>query len=214
MSTATKATRLKSLILRDREVRALAATGRVHLRRAVSLSCFMAATTPGYDWEFRDRRMRWNSVRAEGLLRDWCPLGRAGEVRRVREAWAPRLAGDGADDPDPGYAKYRADGGTSPSDPDDWHRWPDRWRPATQMPAWAGRYAVRIEAVRVERVREITEAEAEAAGVGPGFVPNSGGLRMFAELWDATDGRKPGCSWASNCWTWAVDAALCERGEG
>ncbi len=77
---------MKSIILRDPEVRALLDTGRVVVVRPVKLREFEISDTPGYDFHFRDRQMRWHDVRLADFLKR-CPIGVPGDRRWVREAW-------------------------------------------------------------------------------------------------------------------------------
>lgn len=91
----------------------------------------------------------------------------------------------------------------------------DKWKPSIFMPRWASRITLEIVSVRVERVQEITEEDAEKEGAEKGFVvsvkvgnegsnyriPNSfrGG---FHTLWESING--PG-SWERNDWVWVVE---------
>lgn len=97
----------------------------------------------------------------------------------------------------------------------------DPWRPSNHMPRWASRLSLRVINVRVERVHDISEEDAKAAGVelppcsyggsdtgrlcGKNSCPRHGRLdryaRAFADLWRDTHGHK---SWATNPWVWVV----------
>ena len=74
-----------------------------------------------------------------------CPYGAPGDVLWVRETWAPS---------DLAPVLYRADGPVRNG----------RWRPSIHMPRWASRLSLRIKSVRVERLQDITEADAIAEG--------------------------------------------------
>lgn len=83
------------------------------------------------------------------------------------------------------------------------------WRPSTHMPRWASRLTLIVEDVRVQRVQEISEADAEAEGVDPILVPPDGGgiphVEGFRETWDSLNaGRSSGCSWSDNPWVVAL----------
>jgi hypothetical protein len=73
------------------------------------------------------------------------------------------------------------------------------------MSRWASRITLEIVSVRVERVQEISEADAYAEGIpewkraSQTFAPRV----RFHELWDAINAVR-GYSWASNCWVWAI----------
>ncbi len=95
---------------------------------------------------------------------------------------------------------YWADGNPSSGD------W-TRPRPSIHMPRWASRILLEVTAVRVERLQDISEADAMAEGVGWSDYQDQHGERMepreaFAALWEQING--PG-SWDANPWVWVVE---------
>lgn len=123
-----------------------------------------------------------------------CPYGQPGDLLWVREAWAYH----------PDYpestrrAIYRSEPGVEYDVP--------RWRPSIHMPRWASRILLEIVAVRVERLNDISEADAMAEGVDA-FINSDGdeieqASVMFMRLWEQING--PG-SWAANSWVWVVE---------
>lgn len=149
-------------------------------RRLVKLGMqFQASTTPGYDFMFRGtkrgstRRGTWQDMRMDQIL-DLCPYGRVGDRLYVRETWAlvRNYGEDGLDDWDEPIPSSQP---WSPS-AQVWYRaghpWEGdgvedrgfRWRPAIHMPRWASRILLEIEDVRVERLHDISEADAMAEG--------------------------------------------------
>lgn len=93
------------------------------------------------------------------------------------------------------------------------------WKPSIFMPRWASRLSLEVTGVRVERLQEISEADAKAEGVRPFFETfpgigrdqriTSGDLAADAEhraayacLWDDLNG--DAASWKSNPWVWAI----------
>lgn len=95
------------------------------------------------------------------------------------------------------------------------------WRPSIHMPRWASRLTLEITAVRVERLQDISEADAWAEGCKRGEPTDNGGFfpaeepdpsgigdrgwdcakDWYADLWDSLHG--PG-AWDKNPWVWAV----------
>lgn len=84
------------------------------------------------------------------------------------------------------------------------------------MPRWASRVTLDVVAVRVERLQDITEADAKAEGVATtlparingerGMVHNLGPeahRQAFAQLWDGINGKR--APWASNPFVWVVE---------
>ncbi len=158
-----------------------------------------------------------------------CPYGNPGDVLWVRESGALLRH---ADDHDPvlgvdlwqdvGWA-HASDGAVvarQNTDPplDEWIGDCARiGRPSIHMPRWASRLSLRITDVRIERLRDITDADATAEGV---FEPSLGDLfvidhatpaklpRAYAPplvlwefLWKQINGD---ASWDANPWVWAV----------
>lgn len=91
---------------------------------------------------------------------------------------------------------------------------PEKWTPSLHMPRWASRILLEITDVRVERLREISQADAEAEGVGklkkgfwknyqPGWTEFQLTARgSFATLWKSIYGDE---SWYADPWVWVVE---------
>jgi len=135
----------------------------------------------------------------------------AGDRLWVREAWA---ATKGWDECPPSRITngeaiwYYADDSTSSS-----LLYPafGRRRPSIHMPRHASRITLEIESVRVERVQDISEADARAEGVGGmrdmrfatvlGNIASTGYRLNFMDLWNQING--PG-AWERNDWVWVL----------
>lgn len=156
------------------------------------------------------------------------PYGISGDRLWVRETW-----GIGSR-PDPwgGYEgiEYRADvEWTEPDEHLPCHKveTPDGvclsdyrsgWKPSIHMPRWACRLKLEITGVRVERLRDISEADARSEGADglqwdgePGhadlidwpLMEHANPYRNgFALLWESINGDG---AWASNPWVWVVE---------
>ena len=102
-----------------------------------------------------------------------CRYGKPGDLLWVRETWG---AVSPTDEPVPlalGQCEieYRAD--LPPGCTDGPGEWPadesncpevPKWRPSIHMPRWASRITLRITDVRVERLQDISDADAQAEG--------------------------------------------------
>lgn len=151
-----------------------------------------------------------------------CPYGLPGNLLWVRESWAevPWVDTEGKEG---SRVLFRADEpGRNVFDPERG----DRWRPSIHMPRWASRIALRVTDVRVERLRDITEADAIAEGARrfdslPSEHPYGQDARWsmeeptstdqclgsarfaFANYWNKLN-EKRGHGWDSNPWVWVV----------
>lgn len=170
----------------------------------------------------------WKPARVDYAGYVDCPYGQVGDRLWVRETWqGPLLESEEHeaqfhnDGPDafkkPGFCAYRA---TDTLDAVDADGNDLGWRPSIYMPRWASRILLEITSVRVERLHEISEADAQAegvervvAGVGwrrycdpdseeVGVPPCGDARRSFRSLWKFINGDE---SWNANPWVWVVE---------
>lgn len=96
----------------------------------------------------------------------------------------------------------------------DWE-WQKDWLSPLHMPKWAARLWLEITGVRVERLHEISEADAAAEGVTATWPeedePRSSGGEFvrpyrlaFRVLWESNKIHKAG-SWDKNPWVWVLE---------
>jgi hypothetical protein len=89
------------------------------------------------------------------------------------------------------------------------------------MPRWASRITLEITSVRVERLQEISEADAKAEGIhkpaGSQFwyadprenvLPSMSPVGGYWNLWNSING--PG-SWDANPWVWVIEFRRVEK---
>ncbi len=168
----------------------------------------------------------------EGEVQFACPYGGRGDQLWVRETFVMGwpLNGHGIVDKydDEGHEKpkqtfYRA------SNPDltwcdgsDDTPIPVPWKPSIHMPRAASRITLEVTSVRVERLQDISEADAMAEGIAYGPTCDEGGrsggyhwdrnrededvwpaaVQAFRQLWIGINGPH---SWAANPWVWVVE---------
>jgi hypothetical protein len=78
-------------------------------------------------------------------------------------------------------------------------------RPAIFMPRAASRITLEITSVRVERLQDISEADAKAEGVALKNSPAAfltSYVRGFRDLWESINGSS---SWTANPWVWVIE---------
>lgn len=135
-----------------------------------------------------------------------CRLGQPGDRLWVRETWMKTLGG----------IAYRANGvehyGAGGK---------LKWKPSIHMPRWASRITLEVVAVRVERLQEISGADAIAEGIeslggrgkfwrdysdpgGPEEVTMNlvDPIVSYMTLWESINGVG---SWNDNPWVWVVE---------
>jgi hypothetical protein len=137
-----------------------------------------------------------------GIREAHCPYWRQpGDRLWVREAWSR--------DEEDGALFYRADVGTG-NEADDWQRNIDdgasgyRWKPSIFMPRCASRILLDVTDVRVERLHDISEADAIAEGVNAKHTADASytARESYAVLWEQING--PG-SWDATPWVWVIE---------
>lgn len=144
---------------------------------------------------------------------DWirCPYGQPGDRLWVREAWRTEPALDPC--PPREIAMVGA--------PVQYEAGPaadvlgGKLRPSIFLPRALARITLLVTGVRVERLNDISEADALAEGVTPKWEPGCSGRLMeafngfsfrpaasaYADLWEQING--PG-SWSANPWVWVL----------
>ena len=137
------------------------------------------------------------------------PFGRPGDRLWVREAFAYSVIDPEGlspeDDPENYDIIYRATdhpaGGWSDGEGNSIQA---PWKPSIHMPRWASRITLEIVSVRVERLQDISEADAIAEGVNHSLHLPGGRFanENYAHLWWQINGDG---SWESNPWVWVVE---------
>jgi len=175
----------------------------------------------------------WIEMPVTHQLGEWdkrpLPYGKPGDRLWVRETWQAVSGNDRARHimthprPDRGWLEYAA---TPRADEPAY-----KWRPSIHMPRWASRITLEVTGVRVERLQDISEADALAEGIsrlappapphewsglnrftlngmGSGFCAGSVSWNsptaeaLYLRLWEDING--PG-SWEANPWVWVVE---------
>ncbi len=150
-----------------------------------------------------------------------CPYGVPGDRLWVRETWGVGSRPHPTEGWVDGF-EYRADEAyvdeieglpIYPCDDFDFSGYSSgRWKPSIFMPRAASRILLEVTDIRVERLQEITEADAIAEGVEldvdagywkgyifPGVYDSA--KKSFASLWQSINGLG---SWDQNPWVWIV----------
>lgn len=181
--------------------------------RAFFVECGAMQTDESLTWLLNGA---WAAGFIEGVK---CPYGTIGERLWVRETWRE----DSPDDPE--GALYRAtDTRTMPPG--------FKWKPSIFMPRWACRLELEIADISIEKLTDISEADAKAEGVEPNWTgpldqgrnqlggigwpgdqwirygvsmeaePAYSARESYESLWDHINGRG---AWAANPWVWVVE---------
>ena len=154
------------------------------------------------------------------------PYGQPGDRLWVRETWKTTLHAPGYEnhnDPEDfqeGVATiaYQAGGDFKTVDDldakgdEEARRGTLSWKPSIHMPRWASRFTLEVTSVRVERLQDISEADAKSEGIEWAFgqwknytdpaVVCQKPVSSYRTLWESING--PG-SWDANPWVWVVE---------
>lgn len=136
-----------------------------------------------------------------------CPYGQPGDRLWVRETWALNQVMP-LEHRAPGEFIYGADLNESGV-----RRYAVTWKPSIHMPRAACRLVLEVTRVRVERLQDISEADAMAEGCPPAWLDAGDNTTVhaeapptyrqgFARLWREINGDG---AWAANPWVWVVE---------
>lgn len=154
----------------------------------------------------------------EQIKRVACPHGQPGDRLWVRETFAKVIGQSGGWIETDYFATY-----THGDRLGDTLGIKKRWTPSIHMPRAASRILLEIAGVRVERLQDISEADARAEGLIPARGPLGSQMWEYSEktggqfsdprvafhmLWESING--PG-SWQTNPWVWVIDFKRIEQ---
>ena len=74
-----------------------------------------------------------------------------------------------------------------------------KWKPSIFMPRWASRIQLEITDIRIERLNDISEADATKEFICSGYIP---AVDEYKELWESINGIG---SWALNPFVWVIE---------
>ena len=158
---------------------------------------------------------------------EFCPYGQPGDRLWVREkscyrGYAGGIILGAAEEVGPHHCVWR---------PDDFlpvEKWgpyrerysvkAQKWCPSIHMPRWASRITLEVTEVRVQRLQDCSFHDAMDEGINGPFVPGEDvdidgqfwpagqrkAVKLYAELWDSINGKRPGFDWKANPWVWAI----------
>ena len=128
-----------------------------------------------------------------------------GDILYVRETWCGLPVNEAGHFRGHPIYYYRADGDLRPEG------WRGAWHPSIHMPKEAARIWLKVTDVRVERLQDMTDDDAEAEGC---FDYTSTALG-FPDVWDSTIKKsdRDRYGWAANPWVWVIQFERCEKPE-
>lgn len=87
------------------------------------------------------------------------------------------------------------------------------WKPSIHMPKEAARIWLKVMDVRVERLQEITEVQAQAEGCNSGLLTGACTARgQFEDLWNSINEKSiDRYGWDANPWVWVIEFERCEK---
>lgn len=180
--------------------------------------------TPG-NWEVKDKNSNDSFSRLDSFK---CPYGVVGDILWVRETFSFAPLTKESKEHYPELSEYIYKAGSKFVNV--------KWKPAIHMPKKAARIWLQITDVRVERLHDISEQDAEKEGIETkryyspdsnfctrdylskphedgfwsGFCVNDGKQfrTSFESLWKSINGND---SWESNPWVWVVEFKRIEK---
>lgn len=209
----------RPILFKSEMVQAILAGRKTQTRRALKMQpSWVESNNPlvSSGWQYKGKKglpklSSWPTKEdfATALLEcEKCPYGKIGDQLWVREAWSTHAEFDGVM---PSSLETRSI-----------HYWADgecqtgKKRPSIHMPRWASRILLEITDIRVERLQDISEEDAQAEGcdnsksesaIEVGWYEKP--RRAFERLWESINGVG---SWEANPWVWVVEFKVVQGG--
>ena len=132
-----------------------------------------------------------------------------GDILYVRETWCKY-----DDDHIIDGRKYAYKADASPISEEARKKFEYRWRPSIHMPKEAARIWLKVNDIRVERLQEITEVQAQAEGCNSGLLTGACTARgQFEDLWNTTIKKSDldRYGWDANPYVFVIEFERCEK---
>ena len=184
-------------------------------------------------WKTQTRRVCKGQGECNPVQCGYHPPYKPGDILWVRETWRPIEASSA------GWCRieYKAGGAEYFQNVIAVPKYQEPWHPSIHMPKEAARIFLRVKDVKVQRLREMSEADCMAEGIREftkdgklfkystqsGDMPTIPWADMpvtpgtaFAKLWDSTikPADRDWYGWAVNPWVWVIEFERIEKPEG
>lgn len=194
------------ILFNTKMVRAILDGRKTCTRRLVK---FLPGENPQWTGYIKDELMLYNG-KNEPCIRK-APY-QVGDVLYVRETWHSytKRVGKGENCHLAEFYGYKA----SVANSEDAN---EPWKPSIHMPKEAARIWLKVTDVRVERLQEITEVQAQAEGCNSGLLTGACTARgQFEDLWNTTIKKSDldRYGWDANPWAWVIEFEQCEKPKG
>lgn len=194
------------ILFNTKMVRAILDGRKTCTRRLVK---FLPGENPQWTGYIKDKLMLYNG-KNEPCIRK-APY-QVGDVLYVRETWHSytKRVGKGENCHLAEFYGYKA----SVANSEDAN---EPWKPSIHMPKEAARIWLKVTDVRVERLQEITEVQAQAEGCNSGLLTGACTARgQFEDLWNTTIKKSDldRYGWDANPWAWVIEFEQCEKPKG
>lgn len=195
---------IKPILFNTEMVRAILDGKKSCTRRLVR---FLPGENPQWTGYIRDGLMLYNGRNEPCITK--APY-EPGDILHVRETWYK----------DPSRYMYRGDYSNTERFYKGGKEVSIKWHPSIHMPKEAARIWLRVTDVRVERLQEITDKDAEREGAQPDYpfdydVDKWPNLEHFKKIWNSTikksDLERYG--WDASPWVWVIEFERCEKPE-
>ena len=187
---------IKPILFNGKMVRAILDGRKTCTRRVIKHNVDAILNSP-YHMEHPEVEDAW-------LIKKLCrPPYEPGDIMYVRETWGGLPVNEAGHFRGHPIYYYRADGDLRPEG------WRGAWHPSIHMPKEAARIWLNVTDVRVERLQDMTDDDAEAEGC---FDYTSTALG-FPDIWDSTIKKsdRDRYEWVANPWVWVIEFERCEK---
>lgn len=198
---------IKPILFNTDMVRAIldgrkACTRRVVKPQPKSKLCYTFAGSDSDTWGYPNRTAHeiWgeefklpNDITEEEMSKRWNPPYHTDDILYVRETFIQAAAHT---------FWYKADGKS-------WMSKDLLWKPSIHMPKEAARIWLKVTDVRVERLQDMTDDDAEAEGCFD-YISTALG---FSDVWDSTIKKSDldRYGWNANPWVWVIEFERCNK---